>query len=48
MKRLFDHSKVNVGHFNNYTYIDIVTSNVNSSDISILLGYGNGSFIAIK
>ncbi|CAF1192554.1 unnamed protein product [Adineta ricciae] len=32
------------GDFNNDTYLDLVTVNSGTSSISILLGYGNGSF----
>ncbi|CAF4804802.1 unnamed protein product, partial [Rotaria socialis] len=35
---------VAVGDFNNDTQLDIVAANVGSSTVSVLLGYGNGSF----
>ncbi|CAF1299965.1 unnamed protein product [Rotaria sordida] len=35
---------VAVGDFNNDTLLDIVTANYGSSSVSILVGYGNGSF----
>ena len=34
-----------VGDFNNDTYLDVVAVNRYSNDISILFGYGNGSFV---
>ncbi|CAF4265760.1 unnamed protein product, partial [Rotaria sordida] len=35
---------VAVGDFNNDMYLDIVMANLNENDVSVLLGYGNGSF----
>jgi hypothetical protein len=35
---------VAVGDFNNDTRLDIVAANSDSSNVSVLLGYGNGSF----
>jgi hypothetical protein len=37
-------SSVAVGDFNNDTRLDIVVTNYDSNSVSILLGYGNGSF----
>ncbi|CAF2033924.1 unnamed protein product, partial [Rotaria magnacalcarata] len=35
---------VAVGDFNNDARLDIVVANNGSNDVSVLLGYGNGSF----
>ena len=37
-------SYVAVGDFNNDTYLDIVVANQGDNNISVLLGYGDGSF----
>src|SRR5205814_9990447 len=36
---------VSIADFNNYTYLDIVVTNSEIDSISILLGYGNGTFV---
>ncbi|CAF4630636.1 unnamed protein product, partial [Rotaria socialis] len=35
---------VAVGDFNNDTRLDIVVANSDDNSVSVLLGYGNGSF----
>ncbi len=37
-------SSVAVGDFNNDTQLDMVVTNSGNHDVSVLLGYGNGSF----
>ncbi|CAF5105621.1 unnamed protein product, partial [Rotaria sp. Silwood1] len=37
-------NSVAVGDFNNDTHLDIVVANSKGNTVSVLLGYGNGSF----
>ncbi len=38
---------ITVGDFNNDNQFDIATANYNQNSVSILLGYGNGSFTRV-
>jgi FG-GAP-like repeat len=41
-------SAVTVGDFNNDTLLDIIVVNYGTSNVGVLLGYGNGSFADVK